>query len=330
MKRLFFCFSFLCISCYSTELVPAKEPLLEEGAGVAIDAELIYWIAKEEGLNYATSGFSAPPGSEVITKGNVQYPGFRFNPGFKAGFTFSLPHDDWILIPKYTWIRNGYDQSNTQRLNSDTELYENWIRDSVEPFQATNIASGRWKIQHNIVTLDIGRQNQRSDFFIMSNYIGLIGAWNTQNFIIKYSDVFDDDTTTAQIVLLQHFYGIGPRAVMETEFYISNKWHVYADLSLAALWSYFSGTEKTRLITEEDSPITSFLGYKKKLATPVFGWGMGLKWETPAKDDVFSLVFQIGYEQQIWFNQNQFQNLLNTNSGNLTYDGLTLKLEIGF
>ncbi|MBI5274151.1 MAG: hypothetical protein HY860_03745 [Chlamydiales bacterium] len=329
MKKIS-CAFFCCVSCivFGNEILPAKELPLEDAYGIGVDTAFIYWIAKEEGLSYATSGFALPPGTSSIPPGTTNTPSFKFGTGFKAGLDFFFAHDNWIVSTTYTWLKNGYNQKTNHV--TDSLYYANFVFDLNDIPHIVDVASAKWKIQHNNLTLDLGRETMLSRYFSNYSFIGLNGAWNTQHYIVKYIDFLGNFTSETLISMAQHFSGIGLRAGSNLNFFMSPHWILFASFSFSELWSDFDVTQKYRTPTQPNDPWIASLKNAISALKPVFTWDMGLKWEAPAKDDLYAFLMQIGWEQQIWFSQNQFRNVWNSVSGDLTFQGLTVKFELLF
>ena len=69
----------------------AARPLLKNGTGLAVDAELLIWQAVEEGLPYAYQG-------EESDSGHVRRalnPHFHWDCGFKVGLSYDFNYDGW-------------------------------------------------------------------------------------------------------------------------------------------------------------------------------------------------------------------------------------------
>jgi hypothetical protein len=64
--------------------------------------------------------------------------------------------------------------------------------------------------------------------------------------------------------------------------------------------------------------------------TPVLELGIGLFFEWPFHNEDYMFQLEAGWENQIWFDQNQFLALETLTPGNLSMQGLTIKALFAF
>lgn len=325
------------------QITPAASPRVENGADVFLTADFIYWSVREEGLAFATSGFApGGVGTTTLSKGQTYYPGFRWRPGFKVGLGLDLGHDGWDIYAQYTWMNAPkHTRTATSTTDSNNELVSTWVFDPANEMQSVNYASGAWSLNFNTADLDIGRQYFISHYLVLRPFVGLKASWQKQRNTAYYQETVTTTSYTAtNLSMKERFFGIGLRSGLNANFHFDKNWSLYGDCTLSALASHFnvSHSYTTWTVTNTDTTPTAsetllLANYKTVLNTikPVLETGMGLAWDYWFNDDSYHVGLSLGWEQQLWWGMNKFNNLLNGDSnGDLSMQGITFKFRFDF
>jgi hypothetical protein len=78
------------------KITPNAGPRIDSDWNVFLTADFIYWTIRQDGMFYAVSG--AGTGA---SGGKVHDLDWKWEPGFKVGLGFNLPHDGWDLFAEY-------------------------------------------------------------------------------------------------------------------------------------------------------------------------------------------------------------------------------------
>jgi len=198
----------------------------------------------------------------------------------------------------------------------------------------------------NVLDLELGRDFYVSKFLTLRPFGGLKFSWQNQKYKVKYSDILfvgDQSDVPSSLTTIplgsnvkmdfkQKEFGVGLRVGMNTHWYFCKWLGAYGDFAMTALWNRFKETREvevnTPARTEYDSEKIKDKVYD---VTAVLEIGLGLFFEWAFSNDNYMLYLSAGWEDQVWFNQNNMIFLMNNNApGNLSFQGFTLKVGFGF
>jgi|JI91814BRNA_FD_contig_31_6068191_length_1225_multi_13_in_0_out_0_1 hypothetical protein len=325
----------------------------EDGPNVFINAAYTLWMAHQDGMAvgyanvYPAAGFT--PTS--VTQGSVAYPHWKLRSGFKVGIGAYLDHDCWDILANYTWFwnkNNNYNNYASIIAATAGELggiaplwlpFTNYFGAGVAEF--TNIQS-QWNNWFNRVDAQLGRAFYVGHYVSFRPFLGLVGAWDTQDFNVNSTVVAATTPAvtgeTTNSANHQKWWGVGPYAGFNTSFIFTNdscnEWSLFMDSGLAMPWGHYQ-TTATASTTAATGVTTALLNGSGNYwqVDPMLELALGLRWETTWSDcNEWSFLLQAAWEEQVWFGHNRMA-ILNTGNGgsnHYTMQGLTLKAEIDF
>lgn len=223
-------------------------------------------------------------------------------------------------------------------------------------FPATGYATASYRLHFNNIDLSLGRNFFVSPRLTTRPHFGLKGTWQTQRFKPAYEDVTasaddGDGTTTTlsnacyHINFKQNYWGVGIRTGMDTSWQFMKSFGIFGNWALSALWGQFDVTRKdwsqSTVTTTVDGTSTAevilpsyMTNVVKKFHTlsAVLELALGLRYDYWFSDNDYRFRIQAGWEEQIWFDQNQlfYMNQTSPLTGNLIFQGLTLKVRFDF
>ncbi len=319
------------------QITPPAGPLVNNGADVYLTADFIWWKAQQDGLNFASTGYqSSEAPTHDADKGSMTEPHFKYEPGFKVGLGVLCGHDNWDIFAQYTWLNVPEHATkktvSTDGLELNSTLQADFYDVSPDPWESI---SGKWGFKMNVLDLEMGRNFWISKRLTLRPHIGMKFSWLKQDFDFSGNTAafgegaadFSSDFDLSQ-------FGTGIRGGVNTAFYLWNKWSIFGDLDVTALWNDFKSSRKDSYNLESDEsdvfhPLN--VHYHPFTVTTVLEMALGLRFETIFSKGRYMYMLQAGWEEQIWFNQGQFINLTSPNAlGNLTMEGLTIKTGFWF
>lgn len=326
-------------------ITPSAAPIVNHGFDVFLFGDFIYWSARVDGVQstFTNQTFANPkPGespSEPSDETRTSH--FHLKPGFKAGIGMNFEHDGWDSLARYTWFRT---HANTN--SHGTNLYT-FKTAGQNIYNGPGIATTDWKLHFNAVDWELGRNYYISPKLLLRPFFGLKGTWMTQ-YLSSYISNLDPTSETnvqysSQVNEKLDFWGVGIRPGLQTSWQLSSQWSIFGDLALSALWGQFKNTEKEHLVisnlenTDNSGEYDSqqYVGSFHTI-TPVLEFALGLRWDYKFSDDDYRVRLQAGWEEQVWFNQNQFlytsegYPIPGSNFGNLVMQGLTVEFRFDF
>ena len=318
-------------------------PRVDRITGNAMDwmvsADYTYWTAREDNMEYALQNTAQGTGAtEGAGEGRVYRPGNKYASGFKVGLGTDFCHDGWDVFAQYTWFKstnnnNSAGDSDDNTAGPFTDAY--WFADIINntgPVATYLGASSQWRVNMNVVDLDMGRNFYVSPRLMLKPFYGLKGAWNKQHMNVNFS------TATSVVSTTNHIknWGIGIRGGMNTSWHFSRSFSMIGDMAFTALWEEFKvkrfdSTTSTATGIVTDSNVD--LKENQYGVKPVIEWMLGLKWETGLCCDAYHLAISAAWEEQVWFGQNKFLrvpgNAVGT-GGDLSLQGLTVDVMFDF
>jgi len=339
-------------------ITPPVAPRVTNGADVYLTADFIYWKAYQEGLGYAISGennystdtpFGPETTGQTLTRGHEKSAASHFQPGFKVGFGLEFEHDGWDLFAQYTWLNPATKHNSIKDVNGNTLFgttatnYAGWITGYGASFNGLSQASSSHRLSYNVLDVEMGRNFFVSRYMTLRPHFGLKSAWLTQSFSSNYSFnpnyTASPETETSSIYSesvhqSQRSWGLGIRAGLDPVFHFTRCWGMYGNLALSAMYTYYKDRLNDTLYNQAGTVATQVqrVTASHHTVTPVLEMGLGLTYMTWFYDESYMFDVRAGWEEQVWFGNNQFLNTDQTHSsnGNLSFQGFTLKFGFHF
>ncbi len=347
-------------------ITPNAGPCVSCGVDMFVTAEFIYWTAHEDHLGYVlstgtNSGSSNQPTATTpdIPGGKVFHPDFKFKPGFKVGLGFLTDHDGWDVYVNYTWLHYNNIKGNASSGDGDNDADDTSVAlfDEIVGINGLggkggvsnpDTASAKWKLNFNVIDLELGRNFYVSRNLYLRPYVGFKGTWQKQHFDVEMvgttsfssggggggnTTVASDGTSTNSV----KYWGIGLRSGLDTAWHFTKSFSLVGEAAVSLLWEQF---KSHRFDTAAFTPPTggadlfiSNINVSDNFHTinPVFELYMALRWESWFCCDNYHLSIEAGWEEQFWNEQNQFvQIAVETREGDLSLQGFTLKFRFDF
>nr|NGX26522.1 hypothetical protein [Chlamydiota bacterium] len=131
------------------------------------------------------------------------------------------------------------------------------------------------------------------------------------------------------------YWGVGPRAGLDSAWHFSKCFSVIGEVAATALWGRFDSKSlatQTNLTTNVTT-VTSQTNLKTEWHSikPVLEFFLGIRWEDWWCCDGYYTSLDIGWEAQWWGGQNQFVfSHTETRWGDLGLQGLTVRIRFQF
>lgn len=351
---------------------------------IAITVAGLYWQAHQDGLEYAVNNAvftTAVPSSStgnLSALGNLhnlidsyyEAPKFQWNFGFKIGLGYNSACDGWDI--GMMWTRyEGRAKSHIEAEADDNHTliplwsaFTGFWNDFF--FAATDIETD-WNLDFNLIDIDLGRQFWVSKYLTFRPHIGLRYASIHQNFHLYHKGgswnlhellgpALNQPAFNGEVQLKNNFDGIGPILGSDTNWHLGCGWSLYGDLSAALVYGRFdidhdenyrlaeAPFTKTRVLETEDH---------FRASRAIMDLALGVQWMGMICDCKYGLLVSLGWEQHLFFDQNQMwrvvrnfttppntdflqfpnnggENIHSQRRGNLDMHGWTLRLEFDF
>ena len=302
------------------------------GPHIITSAQLLYWTLREDGLAIAQPGVA--PITETVDipkRKDTVFPKRSWDAGFRVGLGITLDHENWSALFQYTHISQS-DSASYSGLLTPT-----WMLGGIQGVQSGGLnvglqaekASGAWDISFNHFTLELSKT-----FGYFTPHIGLASTWHKKNYYLLYQS-FTNMSTYEKLssTMNNNNWGIGIRSGVHSLWMFNKTIGFYADTALASLWTRFQQLRKDSAEQSDANtvvPVNNSTDFHT--VKPYLEMGLGFIARHTSKEDTYSLQAKMGWEEQLWWNENQILHLFNAsgNSGDLAIQGLTLSLRIDY
>lgn len=314
-------------------ITPSANPIVAHSVDPYLTADFIWWRAQEDGLNFSFDGVSTTAGTDA-SGGHIHHPKFKYEPGFKVGFGLKFKHDGWDLYANYTWLRTDFKDTEKKVHTHTSSQLSNYFVAGTTPSFATiaGESKGEWAMHFNAVDLELARNFWVSQWLTLRPHFGMKSSWIEQDFNVKYDNASFTGVTAADVKIDNDLrqWAVGLRAGLDAAFYLGKKWCIFGEFAYSELWNHFDTKRKDTIATATEAWTAINTKTDSHSVTGVGELAVGLRFETAFHHDHYLFLLQAGWEEQIWFNQNQFFFIANTTPADLTFEGLTVKMEIAF
>jgi hypothetical protein len=290
------------------------------------------WVPYQGGMNIVNSNL---PPFEIthIVFVNKFAPKTFPKSGFKIEAEKYLHFDDWKANIQYTWF-NSQNPPNNRNFNIEYIYFSPWFPKNFEISDFYDVSS-YFNNQFNRIDGVIYRDLWLKQSFIFSNSIGLIGAWEEQNFYILAERALFRTNTVDFIALdaKQYWWCVGPYANFETTYRVLNHFSLFfkggASVNLAKHDVY-----EVEYISELNAPHIRSNFYNMEDhrwdTEPMVEGSIGFKLNYSKKNVAYLL--SVAWEAQTWFSHNGFiqpyTGLISNNPYSM--QGLTVNVGIVF
>jgi hypothetical protein len=295
-------------------------------------ADLLYWTAREDGLAYVRDGV-LPIGTnvDVLKRKDTQFAMGNWDVGFRVGMGLQLDHESWTALFQYSRL------TTSDSGNRVGDMAPTWTIGGIEGVSQGNLnvglqigqASADWDYIYNNFVLELGKQ-----FGYFTPHIGMTATWQKQTYNVSYAQFGNmEEFTELRSNMKHNNWGIGARSGVHSKWMFNNTWGFYGDAAIAALWTRFQvAREDTALEPDGQivTPVHNVSDFHTLKAFLDLSLGLYFTYATPS--DSIQVSGNIGWEEQVWFNENQFTQLFSAggNQGDLTLQGLTISCRIDY
>lgn len=282
---------------------PSSRFEVDNGWNLFVNTEFLWWVAKEDGLYYAQSGYSNetttsnPPDGTINFSGHLQKVKPLWQPAFRLGLGGNMAYDEWDLFLNWTWF------SSDARGSSKGLLLVLLGHPDLEGTEAAEYAKAKWKLLYNVIDLEMGRSFWVGKHLSLRPFFGLRGAWLDQNLKTSYRYA-----TTPQTSGRSHFdsdfEGGGVRAGLDARFTLLNGWSFYGIAAASTLYGFFDCDFRANL---DNHPVAKTRdGFRQALSS--LQMALGVRWDTYVHRDRYHFGLYAGWEQNIWYGANKMNH----------------------
>lgn len=281
-----------------------------KGTNWFLTFDITYWHTKMGGTEYAYSLHPQFSNGVVLPQinGDMKENDLDWDVGFKVGLGYKTPHDDWDVYARYTYF-NGDNSSHSTKaepsalvpLTSFGLVFAHKVKSRVE-------------IDYDNVDLELARSYFMSQRLAFRPHFDLKTTWIdieqdvriTASSIDNTNDTVGLDYKTKDDV---HFWGLGPRAGIDSKWFLGYGFHLFGDFAGSVQYGYFK-TKAREYLPPSALPFLpdgEALQMKHKFHRfiPFVQMFLGLGYDTYINEERQHLAFKLGYEVQYYWRVNQ-------------------------
>jgi hypothetical protein len=212
----------------------------------------------------------------------------------------------------------------------------------------------------DLLDWELGREFFAGKWLTLRPFFGLRSAWIKQKYEVDYSnlyygwDEFFNPVLSCNVYstnITNNFWGLGPRVGLNGEWQLGSGLSLYGNAALSALYGFFHLYQSEHVDNPIDDPDQVYPFPTADAAGQVTGINnsfhavkvatdlqIGLRWDYMFCHDACHIGLHAGWQQELFFSQNQIMNFPNTiqfaqfyqNQGDLGFQGWTVGARFDF
>ncbi len=329
--------------------------------GVSMSADLLYWKANEDGLEYGTKMVAGPIiGQASKTKTKLLDLNFEWNAGFRVGLGYKFKHFyEWALVLEWTRMRSqAHGHAHAKGIESQTgnvnTIIPTWVNLVFELRAGASNAKTSWHLDYDTLDLALGRNVNVGKHLAMRPFLGFRAGWIDQRYLAKYKTNFllaEGEPLFSRVVTFEgknDFAGFGVRGGSGFVWHLSRNWNIFGNLNGSLLYGQFHVSMKDKNdqgLGEGSTPPMplDFTAREEFWRVRLnFEESLGLGWEVFFSKNKYHLAINAAYELSQWLSQNELfytvyfrgQDTISSvpirNQGNLGFQGVRAGIQFDF
>jgi hypothetical protein len=329
------------------QVTPSARPQVQGGINLYLTGDWLYFKPQEKGLTYALESnatSSATLGTTIWNLGNGKYKStnFDWSSGFRVGIGWNTKHDDWDFL--LSWMRFYSHEKNSVASSGSTYVFPT-LGDPAIALGPVASASANFQLHLNQIELSLGREFYVSRALSLKPLIGIVTSWIDQKYITNYDTMLGMGSLLAgtfnKNTNNNDFWGSGLKGGMNTQWDLGWGFSIFGNGALSILYGKFD-VKKTSEVNASagGAPIDKNPSARDNfyLARYIADVSLGLRFDYMFNDDRIHLGLQGGWEDHIYFGQNQMltsSNIYNVGHNepanqDLTLQGFALSARLDF
>ena len=290
---------------------------------------LIYWQARQSYMDVALA--SCCP-AEINDQCGMSWKDAKrssidpdYEPGFKVGAEFT--HKKWGTFLDFT----SYEikSSLSRNVSENGFLFARWIQPGVVADNAADHLGASWKLRFHVFNVGMGKRSHWGKHLILKPHFGVCIAQIDQSFKGRFSLI---ESGFLKVKNRSDSWGVGPRAGVVWDWRWVRRFGIVGNVAAGILYTHYDLDLGQRSPTDS----TIFIRTSDHLDA------LRVEFEMFAGFDYLFLISKkvqmhcsIGYDFQVWWNQNMMRwnndtTFVSSPEGNLYLQGLRFSLGMDF
>ncbi len=303
-----------------------------------ISASALYWKASQDGMEYAyKTNVRGLPGNYPLVDAEYLSPNFQWEPGFRIGLSYCSPCDGWDVGAVYTTFNGrGFSQENilefsgssppfqaiTAPTNNTIVLLWSGVAAALRDVPFVGKVETEWNSNIKIGDLVLGRSFWTSPRLELRPNVGIRllsldqkftifargGYWQEFEFATMYFEQFQP-AMNGEMKFKNTFEGVGCKGGLDASFHLSCGWSIYGEMAASIIYGRFEVQEEENVrLAQNGFPKVTMVETKNhfRASRAVLDTGLGVQWFSLVSNSKYGVTVQLGFEQHLFFHQNQF------------------------
>jgi len=307
--------------------------------------DFIWWQIAGSGNEFARLGGSQnDPILPANEQGCIVEPKCHFEPGFRIGMAFNPCGSTWDLFGQYTYLYTNAFTEEIVKMGVAGLHPLIWTL-AYDETTDLNLAKGEWMTHFNVFDFGFRKIYCINNCYDFQPHIGIKATWQELDYDVTYQEIVTATTTTQSVQRFHtDFQGVGLRGGFDAAWRFSHCFSMVGGMALSAVYSELCSTREDTFTDDINFHTPNVdknvnLKLEKCVLIPVFELTFGVRFNQHVCGcyDVYAFA---GWETQVWMdlNRNLYiqtanggdNNILFGPHGNITYQGLTARVGIGF
>lgn len=325
---------------------PPASPQLERRR-LLVTGDFLWWIARENLLEYAFNANilnytvsvegNTSEGSSLIGQTTVKAPDFQWDPGFRVGIGYRIPHDYWEAKARWTRFHTNASGSSSKTSNSSNEniaVYNDgytWGEST-----ATNPVSAKWSLDYDLLEIGLSRSFFLGKNLSLDMQFGVAGGWIDQDYDNQVPALAGENRTNQNFAFQfsNNFSGGGLFLSMAPQWTIWKSLSILGNMNAYLLRGQFDIDQNWFNNSTGGSDMSIHKDYARNRAG--LAGKLGVQWETFSSCHKYHFILAAAYEGTIWFKQNLLSQVMTfytenfERRGDLEMQGLTFSARADF
>lgn len=305
---------------------------------VKVGAEWLYWQTQQDNMSYVGLADLSLVNEDIFS-GEIVEPKYNYTSGYRINIGYELPCNCWEANVIYTYMPTSSKKRNleTDENFSIFALSKNALVSNLVNQQSIDTFGQEWDLAINNVDVDIARTITFNECISIRPHAGFRALWYTDKQKVFATGAFEDNNLGIDPVAFTNSYaegknkftGYGIEAGLWGSWQIGCGFSIIGHFGGSILYSKF---KVEQILTEfdvvegveEPNQIAAYQSHDHiTTATPTVDYFIGLQFADQLCD--LSFAVRLGWEQHVIFDTNRIFG-----NGNLSAQGLTLGMEVGF
>jgi hypothetical protein len=315
-------------------------------------ADALFFIASQEGLEFATSSKTTSTTNANIGHAQVKKLDFKWDYGFRAALGFLLPERRWDSQIIYTWFHDRAKGKTDTSFSSLLPTFSSSSSNSAYGEQIVSLqnhkisrAKAKWNLYLDVIDWELGKNFIPMKWFSFRPFAGIKAAWIHQQYDIDYLGyrtlVSNITSTSLYLHLKNNYWGVGPECGFNSQFWLGYGLSIYGNAGVSLVYGKFFTSHDEKSVTGSTKTTITNVATQYSAGRAITDLQLGLRWDSnvcknkkaskclcPDKMDKMNFSLSAGWEQHMYFSQGQFFRFTDvSNGGNFTRSGGDLSLQ---